>query len=278
LLLDVVPLENRVGLESIHSKNAGELKMVELALPEKLHGIRFLRVRIEIRILLTEPFFNILGQFESDRHAKSITRAWKFVHVPLSGTVWYEFGMDGSDGEMTELLLSIELLRSKIERLEAARPVTYDEARCFADLYSVRLHRRYTVARVCRNWGISKATLYRHLHLAKQTATGGRCQRLLDDAEIAARLREMIANSPFPAERHRKLWARLRRAGIEVSRERVRRIIREFAVLPAPGGGIVMPRPDMMWGIDSTDVCTDDDGWPAACGGVCGAGKGPSSR
>jgi transposase InsO family protein len=66
---------------------------------------------------------------------------------------------------------------------------------------------------------------------------------------------EMIANAPFPAERHRKLWARLRLHGIHVSRERVRRLVREHGLF-ARFGGIGADIPNTMWGIDSARVMT----------------------
>jgi putative transposase len=162
--------------------------------------------------------------------------------------------------ENVDLRLIVELLQSKIDRLEASRPVTYADAWRYAELYSIRLHRRYTLARVCRAWGFSRATVYRQRQRVARSSHHPVSIDVLDDANIASRLNEIVANSPFPAERHRKLWARLKRAGVEVSRERVRRIVREFAVIPAVGAGIITKHPDIMWGIDAAKVGTAEDG------------------
>ena len=94
---------------------------------------------------------------------------------------------------------------------------------------------RYTLARVCRAWGFARSLIYRrHGDDGKAHRPTPGAPRYCEDAQVAATLRKIIAESPFPAERHRKLWARLRRAGVVVSRERVRRILRDFAILPQP--------------------------------------------
>ena len=65
-------LQNRIGRKPVHSQNTGELQVVELAPAEKLHGVGFLRVSIQIRILTAELFLNIPRRFDGDRHALGV--------------------------------------------------------------------------------------------------------------------------------------------------------------------------------------------------------------
>ena len=76
-------------------------------------------------------------------------------------------------------------------------------------------------------------------------------------------------DSPFHGEGHRKLWARLRFAGIRTSRRRVLRLTREHGLLAhqrrrashgpkAHDGTITTERVDLMWGTDLTSVVTGE--------------------
>lgn len=158
---------------------------------------------------------------------------------------------------IADSLLTAELLRSKIDLLEAGRAITALDAWCFAGAYSIQVRRRYTLARVSRAWGMSRTTLYRKRR--RRTARRRTPLALPTDSQIVAHLRDWIARTPFPAERHRKLWARLQHLGVRVSRERVRRLVRQHKLVPQPGRGIVTDHPDEMWGIDSAKVRTDWD-------------------
>jgi transposase InsO family protein len=93
----------------------------------------------------------------------------------------------------------------------------------------------------------------------------------LSDADLLAKMRELLAEPDFLGEGYRKLHARLRFAGVRVSRERVRRLMREHG-LQAPvqprrelgprvhDGTIITERPDELWGIDGTSTDTLEDG------------------
>lgn len=154
--------------------------------------------------------------------------------------------------------LLVELFEFRIALVQSGRSLSVEDACRLATAYSIRFRRRYTLARVCRAWNWSRATLYR-----RRTAIRSQLSRHItpvQDSDVVAQLREWIAHTPFPAERHRKLWARLRHMGIFVSRERVRRLIRIHQLIPQPGVGIQTNRPDLMWGIDSTRVRTVHDG------------------
>ena len=91
------------------------------------------------------------------------------------------------------------------------------------------------------------------------------------DEALTERIREQIAASPFSGEGHRKVWARLRVAGVRTSKARVLRLMRQAQLL-APqrqavpvvekthSGTITTDRPNRMWGIDATATVTLDDG------------------
>ena len=84
-----------------------------------------------------------------------------------------------------------------------------------------------------------------------------------------AAIRLFLTGSPFHGEGHRKLWARLRFAGIRTSRRRVLRLMREHGLLAhqragrphgsrAHDGRITTERVDVMWGSDLTSVMTGE--------------------
>ena len=91
----------------------------------------------------------------------------------------------------------------------------------------------------------------------------------LPDEALVAAIRKLLAASPFHGEGHRKVWARLRFAGIRISKRRVLRLMREHDLL-APGrvgrphgpkardGTIRTERVDDMWGTDLTSTLTGE--------------------
>ena len=127
----------------------------------------------------------------------------------------------------------------------------------------------YGIERVSRLWGVSRATVYRH-----RRPGGGERRRpgpvgaMRDDA-LVGEIRKLLTDSPFHGEGHRKLWARLRFAGVRTSRRRVLRLTREHGLLAhhRPGrphgprahdGTITTGRVDLMWGTDLTSVMTGE--------------------
>jgi transposase InsO family protein len=89
------------------------------------------------------------------------------------------------------------------------------------------------------------------------------------DEGLVAAIRQLLRDSPFHGEGYRKLWARLRFAGIRTSRRRVLRLMRENRLLAhqragrphgsrAHAGTITTERVDLMWGTDLTSVMTDE--------------------
>jgi hypothetical protein len=128
----------------------------------------------------------------------------------------------------------------------------------------------YGLQRVTRIWGVSRATIYRHRHhlddvRRKRPGPLG----AMSDKDLVAEIRQLLQDSPFHGEGYRKLWARLRFAGIRTSRRRVLRLMREHGLLAhqragrsrgsrAHDGKITTERVDVMWGTDLTSVMTGE--------------------
>jgi hypothetical protein len=82
---------------------------------------------------------------------------------------------------------------------------------------SPSVDRVYGLARVTRCWTVSRASLYRHRQAApaskRRPGPIGPC----DDATLVAHIKKAITESRFTGEGYRKIWARLRFAGIRTS-------------------------------------------------------------
>jgi len=132
--------------------------------------------------------------------------------------------------------------------------------------------RSYGLARVSRIWNVSRAGVYRFLKAAPAPTTGrrpgpvGACL----DAELADHIRRQIEASDFHGEGYRKIWARLRFAGVRASPRRVRRVMGENGLLAphragraeakAHDGTIITDRVNEMWGTDMTQTVTFGEG------------------
>jgi transposase InsO family protein len=130
--------------------------------------------------------------------------------------------------------------------------------------------RVYGLQRVTRIWGVSRATVYRH----RRPLAAGERERpgprgAVSDEGLASAIRQLLTDSPFHGEGYRKLWARLRFAGIRTSRRRVLRLMQEHGLLAhqragrprgskAHDGTITTERVDLMWGADLTSVTTGE--------------------
>ena len=129
--------------------------------------------------------------------------------------------------------------------------------------------RPYGLARVSRAWGIARATIYRFRHPSSVPARRpGPCGPMPDAALVEA-IRAVLTSSGFHGEGYRKVWARLRFAGIRTSRRRVLRLMREHDLLAhqRPGstrgprshdGTITTEQVDTMWGTDFTTILTGE--------------------
>ncbi len=134
--------------------------------------------------------------------------------------------------------------------------------------------RPYGLARVCRVWELPRSTVYAGRERRAQVPPPWRRRGpkpRWPDAELLGHIRAVLARSPFLGEGHRKVWARLRCAGVRTSKARVLRLMREAGLLapsrvgpprgPAAHDGTIIPgRPDVLWGTDATSCVTLREG------------------
>jgi putative transposase len=126
----------------------------------------------------------------------------------------------------------------------------------------------YGLAAVCRVWRLTRSGVYRHLSVPPTVQRRGPRGAMSDDALTIA-IEEVLASSPFHGEGHRKVWARLRYAGIRTSTRRVLRLMRQHNLLaptrvgsprgPRNHNGTIIPDTvDMMGGTDLTTTITGE--------------------
>jgi putative transposase len=88
--------------------------------------------------------------------------------------------------------------------------------------------RPFGLARVCRAWGVSRASLYRRRMAENPLRVVGKRgpKTQVSDEELLALIREDLATTEWAGEGHRKVWARLRALkGVRTSRPRVLRLM-----------------------------------------------------
>src|SRR3712207_6189749 len=130
--------------------------------------------------------------------------------------------------------------------------------------------RPYGLAQVCRVWRTARASVYRHRAPSRQ-APPRRPGPIgaMPDAALVEAIRGALAASPFHGEGHRKVWAKLRHAGVRTSKRRVLRLMGEHDLLApsrvgAPRGprshdGTIIPDAvDTLWGTDLTTTITGE--------------------
>src|SRR5512132_505357 len=128
----------------------------------------------------------------------------------------------------------------------------------------------YGLLRVARCWNVSRATVYRHRRPAPEPSRRPGPVGPCDDATLLQHIRKAIAGSRFTGQGYRKIWARLRFAGIRSSPGRVRRLMRENGLLAphrvrkgpdkAHDGSITTETVDVMWGTDMSQTVTLAEG------------------
>ena len=163
-----------------------------------------------------------------------------------------------------------ELLEAKDRAAGDRPPFGTPEVEAMSRQVSPSTDQVYGLQRVTRIWGVSRATIYRHRHhlddvRRKRPGPLG----AMSDKDLVAEIRQLLQDSPFHGEGYRKLWARLRFAGIRTSRRRVLRLMRAHGLLAhqrtgrphgsrAHDGRITTERVDVMWGSDLTSVMTGE--------------------
>jgi len=133
------------------------------------------------------------------------------------------------------------------------------------------------VTMISEVWGVPRSTIYaardRTLRPTPIRARKRGPKTALGDEELVEEIREVVKDSEFLGEGHRKVRARLRSKGIRVGKNRVLRLMRDNGLL-APvrrgnhargdrshSGRITTDVPDELWGTDATRFHTKDDGW-----------------
>jgi putative transposase len=133
--------------------------------------------------------------------------------------------------------------------------------------------RRYGVRMTAGAFGVARSTVYatRSRQRSPKPAAKRGPRTKYSDEELLEAIRRDLAESPFNGEGHRKVWARLRHAGVRTSKARVLRLMGE-ARLTAPfrqvrvlgprnhDGTIIPEQPDRMWGTDATSTFTRLEG------------------
>jgi putative transposase len=128
--------------------------------------------------------------------------------------------------------------------------------------------RTYGLARVARVWRSCRATVYRHRRPEEPRGRPGPIGAM-SDSDVVVAIRDIIGTGGFHGEGYRKVWARLRFAGVRTSRRRVLRLMHEHGLLAvqrlgaargprAHDGTIITERVDTMWGTDLTTVMTGE--------------------
>jgi transposase InsO family protein len=147
-----------------------------------------------------------------------------------------------------------------------------EEAEAMSKVVPPSREKPYGLARVCRAWEIPRSTVYYQRDAAvsplpaKRGPTGP-----MNDEDLVKEIRAVLDASPFHGEGHRKVWARLRFAGIRTSKRRTLRLMRENNLLApirvgrphgprAHDGTIITAQPDVMWGTDLTTTLTALEG------------------
>ena len=165
----------------------------------------------------------------------------------------------------------IARLKSKVGEI-GQKPFGPKEVETMSQTVSPSTSRCYGLARVSRAWSVSRAGVYRFLKgtpspaIARRPGPTGPCP----DADLADHIRREIEASDFHGEGYRKLWARLRVAGVRSSPRRVRRVMGENGLL-APhrvgrnqekthDGTIVTDKVNEMWGTDMSQTVTLEEG------------------
>jgi putative transposase len=144
---------------------------------------------------------------------------------------------------------------------------------------SAETGRRYPLTMICEVWRVSRSNVY----LVRSRGTVERPEpekrgpkTKVSDEELVEAIREVLAESDFLGEGHRKVTFRLRPKGIRVGKNRVLRLMREHGLL-APvrrghprgdrshSGRITTDAPNELWGTDATRFHTKTDGWCWFC-------------
>jgi transposase-like protein len=146
------------------------------------------------------------------------------------------------ENEETQRLKSLVADLSMSKRVAARKdsppggwtPFGLAEAEAMSRAASPFTKKTYGVVRVTRAWELARSSFY------FQRAVAAQPDRVLQrrgpktacsDTALLEKIREVLSASPFYGEGHRKVWARLRFAGVRTSKARVLWLLREAQLL-----------------------------------------------
>ena len=135
----------------------------------------------------------------------------------------------------------------------------------------------YPLTMICEVWRVGRSTVYAARDREESDGPADLKKRgpktKLSDEALVEKIRQVLKESDFLGEGHRKVRARLRPKGIRVGKNRVLRLMRENGLL-APvrrgkhprgdrshSGRITTDVPNELWGTDATRFYTKEDGW-----------------
>ena len=207
---------------------------------------------------------------------------WRRVFLETGQQGLRRRGRDPGERELTrtraklgELTMRLELARELLEKKGVrGRAGEALEARTRVSPGTGRL---YPLTMICEVWRAGRSTVYAARDREESDGPAGLKKRgpktKLSDEELVEEIRQVLKESDFLGEGHRKVRARLRAKGIGVGKNRVLRLMRENGLL-APvrrgkhprgdrshSGRITTDVPNELWGTDATRFYTKEDGW-----------------
>lgn len=130
---------------------------------------------------------------------------------------------------------------------------------------------KYPISMILRVVGCSSGNWY-DKKVACEPKKRGPKPKLTDEEALVA-IRTAIEESPFVSEGYIKVWVRIRRKQLTVSKDRVLRIMNENELLSPyrhdkatvrvrkHEGKIVQGKPNLLWGTDGKKFFVEDIGW-----------------
>ena len=207
---------------------------------------------------------------------------WRRVFLETGQQGLRRRGRDPGERELTrtraklgELTMRLELARELLEKRGYGDELEKLLKR--GPRVSPGTGRLYPLTMICEVWRGGRSTVYAARDREESDGPAGLKKRgpktKLSDEELVEEIRQVLKESDFLGEGHRKVRARLRAKGIGVGKNRVLRLMRENGLL-APvrrgkhprgdrshSGRIPTDVPNELWGTDATRFYTKEDGW-----------------
>src|SRR5208283_1027765 len=224
------------------------------------------KMAVVARLLRGEPL-EVVGREANVSVARLIE--WRDRALAGAASALKERARDDREDEIARLK---RIAVRQDRRHGGQKPFGPKEVETMSQTVSPSTSRCYGLARVSRAWRVSRAGVYRFLKRTPSPAIARRPGPLgpCPDADLADHIRREIEASDFHGEGYRKIWARLRVAGVRSSPRRVRRVMGENGLL-APhrvgrnqekrhDGTIVTGKVNEMWGTDMSQTVTLEEG------------------